>query len=110
MPHTKRAGTCCPGFQISVAIFGLVCFSSAMAGRLKPQHMTHRLQVSVGGRDVGDGEEQTGESFSVALDLSPQDDVGMEVFGACEEKQLSETACQAVMEEIGRRFSEYQDR
>lgn len=80
-----------------------------MAGRLKPQHMTHRLQVSVGGRDVGDGEEQTGESFSVALDLSPQDDVGMEVFGACEEKQLSETACQAVMEEIGRRFSEYQD-
>lgn len=52
--------------------------------------------------------ERKKEVVALHFDFGPEDDVGLQVMEACEKKGLSEDGCEAVMQQVGNRFSDYQ--
>ena len=56
------------------------------------------------------GDQASGKREVVALDfdLGPEDDPGLKVMEVCDQKGLSEAGCEAVMQQVGHRFSDYQ--
>ena len=60
-----------------------------------------------GAHEEADGEQQK-QVVSLHFDLGPEDDVGLKVMEACERHGLSADGCDAVMQQVGVRFSDYQ--
>ena len=106
---------------LSAILLTLALYSGQGAARM--QHTTNRLQAGVhlsgyglyagdGAQENSDGagvaEEQQKQTVSLHFDLGPEDDVGLKVTEACERHGLSDEGCDAVMQQVGARFSDYQ--
>jgi hypothetical protein len=102
-----------PSFPRALIVALLACGCVRFgAGRM--QHTTNRLQAGVhltgfglyANGEVAEGAgEREKEVVSLNFDLGPEDDVGLKVLAACELKGLSEDGCEAVMQQVGNRFS-----
>lgn len=99
-------------------LFVLLSCGCVHFGAGKMQHTTNRLQVGVylsgyglysrPAPELGDLAERVDaakEDVSLHFDLSPEDDVGLKVLEACERNALSDDGCDAVMQQVGSRFS-----
>lgn len=100
----------------SSALLYVLLSCCAHFGAGKMQHTTNRLQAGVHLSGYGlysapehdnlaETTEREKETVSLHFDLGPEDDVGLKVLEACERKGLSEDGCDAVMQQVGSRFS-----